>query len=30
MQDSHYKEIHNDLPTIVCELAATKGLAQAA
>ncbi len=26
VQDSHYKEIHNDLPTIVGELAAAKGL----
>jgi hypothetical protein len=26
VQDSHYKEIHNDLPTIVTELAAAKGL----
>jgi hypothetical protein len=26
VQDSHYKEIHNDLPTIVSELAAAKGL----
>ncbi|MEJ0020838.1 MAG: DNA methyltransferase [Acetobacteraceae bacterium] len=26
VQDSHYKEIHNDLPTIVTELTAAKGL----
>lgn len=26
VQDSHYKQIHNDLPTIVSELAASKGL----
>lgn len=25
VQDSHYKEIHNDLPTIISEIAAAKG-----
>jgi len=26
VQDSHYKNLHNDLPTIVCELGASHGL----